>query len=166
MELIDHIARIFGQIIASVVIVGSFWFGAWACRTVIRRMGKFRKVNVDVVEILGQAAYGGLLIVGFVTALGTLGIDTSAIIAGLGLTSLALGLALRDSVSNLIAGLMILIYQPFQRTDQIWVDDQSGEVMNITLRYTELRAEGKRIMIPNSIVFNKTVIVYDEPLEE
>jgi small-conductance mechanosensitive channel len=38
--------------------------------------------------------------------------------------------------------------------------------MNITLRYTELRADGKRIMIPNAIVFNKTVIVYDEPIEE
>jgi small-conductance mechanosensitive channel len=166
MELIDRIILIFGQIVASVVIVASFWAGAWVCRSLIHRIGKFRKVNVDVIEILGQAAYGGLLVVGFVTGLGTLGIDTSALIAGLGLTSLALGLALRDSVSNLIAGLMILIYRPFQRTDRIWVDDQTGEVQNITLRYTELRADGKRIMIPNAIVFTKTVIVYDEPLDE
>jgi small conductance mechanosensitive channel len=161
MELIERILMIFGQIIASIVIVASFWIGAWMSRSLIRRAGKFRKVNVDVIEILSQAAYIGLLIVGIVTALGTLGIDTSALIAGLGLTGFALGLALRDSVSNLIAGLMILVYQPFHRTDKIWVDDQTGEVVNITLRYTELRSAGKRIMIPNAIVFNKTVIVYD-----
>jgi small conductance mechanosensitive channel len=161
MELIERILMIFGQIIASIVIVASFWTGAWVSRSLIRRAGKFRKVNVDVIEILSQAAYIGLLIVGIVTALGTLGIDTSALIAGLGLTGFALGLALRDSVSNLIAGLMILVYQPFHRTDKIWVDDQTGEVVNITLRYTELHSAGKRIMIPNAIVFNKTVIVYD-----
>jgi len=162
MELIDQIFRLFGQIIASMVIVFSFWIGAWACREFIRRIGKFRKVNVDVIEILGQIAYVSLLVVGFVTALGTLGIDTKAIVAGLSLTSLALGLALHDTVANLIAGLMILIYQPFQRTDRISVEGHTGEVQNITLRYTELRENDKRIFIPNNIVFNKIVVVHDE----
>ena len=106
-----------------------------------------------------------IIIFGVLTALGTLGIDTNALVAGLGLTGFALGLALRDSIANLIAGVMILIYHPFQRTDRIWVDDQEGEVQNITLRYTELRSEGKTILIPNSIVFAKTVIVYDEALD-
>ena len=119
-------------------------------------------MNVDVIEILGQIAYVSLLVVGIVTALGTLGIDTKAIVAGLSLTSLALGLALHDTVANLIAGLMILIYQPFQRTDRILVEGHSGEVQNITLRYTELRENEKRVFIPNSIVFNKIVVVYDE----
>jgi small-conductance mechanosensitive channel len=63
-------------------------------------------------QLLASIARVGLLILGFVTALGTLGVNITGIVAGLGLTGFALGFALRDSIANLLAGVLILLFRP------------------------------------------------------
>lgn len=70
----------------------------------------------------------------------------SALIAGLGLTGFALGFALRDAVSNLIAGVLILLYQPFGLGNKITVGGNSGAVVGINFRYTVLEADGQAII--------------------
>jgi len=100
-----------------------------------------------------------LLIFAFVTALGTLGINVSAIVAGLGLTGFALGFALKDTVSNLLSGVLILLYQPFKIGSAIKVSGYEGDVVSIDLRYTELNSEGNRILIPNSKLFTDPITV-------
>ncbi|MDH5326456.1 MAG: mechanosensitive ion channel [Gammaproteobacteria bacterium] len=100
-----------------------------------------------------------VVIIGFVTALGTLGINVSAIVAGLGLTGFALGFALKDTISNLLSGILILLYRPFYIGDTISVSGYEGNVMSIDLRYTELNCEGKKILIPNSRLFTDPITV-------
>jgi len=85
-----------------------------------------------------------------VTALGTLGVNISGIVAGLGLTGFALGFALKDSISNLLAGVMILLYRPFEVGDRIDVGGLSGVVMHVNLRYTEMESETERVLVPNA----------------
>lgn len=97
-----------------------------------------------------------------ISALGTPGIDVSAIVTGLGLTGFALGFALKDAISNILAGSLILIYRPFNRNDTIKVANNEGVVEEIDLRYTTLKAEGKKILIPNATLLTNIVIVIKE----
>ena len=77
-----------------------------------------------VAEILrpgARAVRTTLIVIGFISALGTLGIDVTAMVAGLGLTGFALGFALKDVLSNAVAGVLILFYRPFALGDRIVV---------------------------------------------
>ena len=100
-----------------------------------------------------------MLIIGFITALGTLGVNISAIVAGLGLTGFAFGFAFKDMLSNFISGILIFIYEPFKLGDNIEVEGKSGEVIDINLRYVTIESEDKKVLIPNSISVSKVIAV-------
>jgi small-conductance mechanosensitive channel len=113
-----------------------------------------------VVRLLGKIIKVTLIVIGAVTALGTLGVNVSAIVASLGLTGFALGFALKDALSNILAGILILFYQPFRAGDRIAMMAFEGNVIRIDLRYTMLDGpDGKRILIPNSNLFNNVVVI-------
>lgn len=118
-----------------------------------------------VVLFLGQAGKFTCILLGIVTALGTLGVNVSAIVASLGLTGFALGFALKDALSNLLAGIMTLFYQPFNIGDRILVSGMEGRVTAINLRYTQLVSADRRILIPNASLFNNVVVIYDSTKE-
>lgn len=101
-------------------------------------------------ELLASVARVGLVVLGVITALGTLGVNIMGIVAGLGLTGFALGFALKDSIANLLAGVLILLYRPFEVGDRIDIGGLSGRVTHVDLRYTELDAEKERVLVPNS----------------
>ena len=150
--------------IAILIFIG-FWIMARLFRGTVMRFGRTRHLSADVVNLMEQITEVGLLIFGIVSALGTLGVDVAAMIAGLGLVGFAIGFALRDLLSNFLAGLLILIYNPFVRGDRITVSGNEGKVIEINLRYTVLQEEGKRALIPNSILFSNPVIVKREVQE-
>jgi len=101
-------------------------------------------------ELLAGVARISLLGLGLVTALGTLGVNIMGIVAGLGLTGFALGFALKDSIANLLAGVLILLYRPFEVGDTIDVSGFAGKVITVNLRYTELDAGAQLLLVPNS----------------
>jgi len=121
------------------------------------------KINLDrnLLLLLARASSITLIIFGLITGLGTLGIDISAIVAGLGLTGFALGFALKDIISNLLSGVLILLYRPFKVGNRIIISGYEGIIISINLRYTELDAEGKKILIPNSKLFTDPITVID-----
>ena len=101
-------------------------------------------------QLLASVARVSLLILGLITALGTLGVNILGIVAGLGLTGFALGFALKDSIANLLAGVLILLYRPFEVGDRIDVGGLAGRVTQVDLRYTELDSENERVLVPNA----------------
>ena len=116
----------------------------------------------DVLNLLGQIAKTTLIVMGTVTALGTVGVNVSALVAGLGLTGFALGFAFRDALSNILAGVLILVYRPFRRGDHIAVAGFDGRVIRIDLRYTTLQGESKQFLIPNSILLTNAITLNQE----
>src|SRR5213083_2396837 len=92
-----------------------------------------------------------------VTALGTVGVNVTALVAGLGLTGFALGFAFRDVLSNLLAGLLLLVYRPFARHDLISETGYEGTVAGVDLRYTTLQRDDGKVLIPNSILFTNPI---------
>jgi len=127
-------------------------------------IGAAERLNVDgdLTSLFARTSSIVIMIFGIVTALGTLGIDISALVAGLGLTGFALGFALKDSISNLLSGVLILLYRPFKTGNRIKISGYEGTIISIDLRYTELESEGNRILIPNSTLFTDPVTVFKE----
>ncbi len=161
-QALDRIGDRLPAIVTGAIIILAFYSVARFVRGFITRVGASRKVNADAVLILADTVKWAIIVIGLITGLGTLGIDVSALVAGLGLTSLALGIAMKDVVSNSIAGIMILIYKPFYRGDRIAVTGLEGTVAQIDLRYTHLETADRRILIPNSNLLTNSIIVYRE----
>lgn len=135
-----------------------FWTaGAMVSRLLRRIGGKMNQERREILNLAGSSTKGALILLGAVTALGTVGVNVSAIVAGLGLTGFALGFALRDALSNLLAGAMIVIYHPFQIGDLISVSGSEGVVDEINLRYTVLHGTDQTFLIPNSVLFTNTI---------
>ena len=91
-----------------------------------------------------------------------MGVNVSALVAGLGLTGFALGFALRDALSNMLSGVLILVYRPFKNGDWISVAGCEGKVAEINLRYTVIKKENDTYLIPNSTLFSNTVRVSEK----
>src|SRR5437867_4067575 len=86
---------------ASVLILVAFWLASGIVARLIRRFGRSSDPGKeDVINLIAQVARITALVFGAVTALGTLGVNVAAFVAGLGLTGFALGFAFRDALSN------------------------------------------------------------------
>lgn len=120
---------------------------------------RFSVQKMDIVKLIASASSTTIMIIGIVSSLGTLGVNISALIAGLGLSGFALGFALKDALSNLLSGILIIMYQPFRTGDRIVVSGFEGNVAEINLRYTILENQENTYLIPNSNLFNNTVTV-------
>ncbi len=103
----------------------------------------------------------GVISFGFVLALQQAGQDVSALLAGVGIFGFAIGFALQDVIANFVAGILLLIQQPFDIGDYIEVADYDGTVLTIELRTTEmLTGDGRRVTIPNNDIFSNAIINY------
>ncbi len=88
------------------------------------------------------------------------GLSPGDLVAALGIGSVALGFAFKDVLQNLFAGFLILVYRPFKIGDEIKIDAFEGEVEEINLRATRIKTfEGERVVIPNSDLYMKSVVV-------
>lgn len=125
---------------------------------ILKSSARFR-LDPNLTAIFARTSSITLLIFGVVTALGTLGINVSALVAGLGLTGFALGFALKDTISNLLSGVLILLYKPFRIGNRINISGFEGIVVCIDLRYTELDSKGNKVLIPNSKLFTDPITV-------
>ena len=139
-----------------------FLIGGRILMKIIHRMGRSNRIDDELSNFLGRSARVGMLLFGAVSALGTLGIDIGALIAGLGLTGFALGFALKDTISNLLAGIMVIIYKPFDLDDIILVGKFEGRVRSIDLRYTVLDYDNRIVYVPNSKLFVDSIVVDDD----
>jgi small-conductance mechanosensitive channel len=144
----------------ALVVMAAFWMVSIAADRAIRRLSVFIRSDtrylLDLVRKISRVA---LVLFGLVSALGTLGVNILALVAGLGLTGFALGFALKDALSNLLAGALILIYRPIRYRDRITVAGFEGTVVQVDLRYTVLEREGLRILIPNAVLFTNPITI-------
>jgi small-conductance mechanosensitive channel len=109
--------------------------------------------------VLGQIITAIIITIGCLTVLGTLGVDISALVAGLSITSLAVGFGLKDVASNALAGLFIILFKPFSVNAQVKIDGIKGNVTNIDLRYTTIEDEEAVHLIPNGILLSEKITI-------
>lgn len=158
-----RVASALPQIATGVFVFLVFWLGSVLLGKAFVRLASHSDPSRYVVKLAAKTVQVAVLIFGVLTGLGTMGLDVSALVAGLGLTGFALGFALRDVLSNLLSGLLILFYQPFRHYDYVVVAGFEGIVTQIDLRYTTLQKDGREILIPNSLLFTNGLVKSKEP---
>jgi small conductance mechanosensitive channel len=157
-DVIRHVAILAPTVGLGIVVFLAFCVASVLVRRFIMRLSDAADFNTGYVSRLaGRTAAISLVVFGAVSALGTMGINVSALVAGLGLTGFAVGFALKDVLSNFLAGVLILLYRPFRLNDYIAVAGSEGIVMEIDLRYTTLQKERQKFLIPNSVLFTNSI---------
>lgn len=135
--------------------------GLWIARRLSRLLGTMMErygVDVTLTKFLGNVIYYALLAAVLVAAAGQLGIDTTSFLAVLGAAGLAVGLALKDSLANFSAGVMLILFRPFRVGDVVTAAGETGVVMEISIFNTILNTgDNQRKIIPNGNILNNTI---------
>ncbi len=119
------------------------------------------KTDVTLVKFLGNLTYFGLLILVIITALGTLGVNTTSFAAIIAAAGFAVGMALKDNVSNFGAGILILLLKPFKVGDIVNAGGASGSVEEIGIFNTVIKSGDNTItIVPNSNIIGKNITNY------
>ena len=158
-DIIKILSEKLPDIILSIFIFLIFWILGIIFKNIIIKIFNNKNPNNNISKVLAGIAKNVLLIIGLISALGTLGVNVSAIVAGLGLTGFAFGFAFKDMLSNFISGVLIFIYEPFKLNDVVEIEKQVGKVIDINLRYVTIESEDKKVLVPNSICVSKVVVV-------
>jgi len=126
----------------------------------VKRVLKVRKSPEGVTHLLGELTRVSVIVIGTITALQRF-FDVTAFLAGLGILGFTVGFALQDVMKNFAAGVILLIQQPFHIDEFIGVNGFDGQVLEIDLRATEIRAlDGRIVSIPNADVLANPIINY------
>lgn len=158
---IDGAIRLLPNIVVAILVFAITWgIAALLKRLVARRSVASGRDNLG--EVLGGFVKWVVLLLGFLLA-ATIVIPTlnpGDLIAGLGVSSVAIGFAFKDILQNWLAGLLILVRRPFEINDQIEVNGREGTVERIETRATIIKTfDGQRIVIPNSEIYTNSVLV-------
>lgn len=128
----------------------------------IRRFGETHSsFDTTLFSFLGNIARYAVLAFTALFVLNTFGVQTTSIIALIGAAGLAVGLALQGTLSNVAAGIMIILFRPIKLGDFVEINGISGTVKELTLNYTELADIGNvKVIVPNSEVWGNTIKNY------
>ena len=146
------------KLVAAILII---IIGRWISRRISRLLGRLlEKNNVDVtlVRFAENLTYYVLIVVVLIAAVGQLGINTTSFLTIVGMAGLAIGLALKDSLSNFAAGVMLTLFRPFRVGDFVEAGGVTGTVQGITIFNTILNTiDNKRVIVPNSVVTSNVI---------
>jgi len=143
---------------AILILIAGYIVAGWAARRVKRWGDKSEKVDDTIVPVLSKVAKIFVLIVTLLAVLGQFGVETTSIVAVLGASALAIGLALQGTLSNVASGVMLLTLRPFGVGDVVKIGGTTGIVDSIGLFTTEMHSfDNVGISIPNSKVWGSEI---------
>lgn len=148
-------------LLALAVLAGFWWLSGWLTRgrAIFRRIAP----NDFIAELLGGIVRLAVLLAGVVLALSLLDATSliGTVLGAAGIVGLAVGFAVRDTVENYIASLLLSLRTPFLTRDFVQIGEHTGHVARLTGRATILiSADGNHIRIPNATVYKSTIINY------
>jgi len=150
------------NMVLALLVFAIFFFVARIIKKVVRNLTRDRRQARNLGMVLGRLAQGTTILVGLFIALSIVipSLKANDLVQLLGISGVAIGFAFRDILQNFLAGILILLTEPFQIDDQIVFKNFEGTVENIQTRATTIRTyDGRRIVIPNSELFTNSVTV-------
>ena len=163
-KLADVVGGLAVNLTISVLILAvAVWASGWAVRFVRQGLQRFPRLNQDqtLAEFASSLARYAVVIIGVIAVLRRLGVETTSIITVLGAASLAIGLALQGALTNVAAGVMILLFRPYRVGDQVTIAGKTGTVRHFDLFNTEINdAANLKIVVPNGKAFGDVVVNY------
>lgn len=157
LELIRALIQVLPAIGAGMVVLCVFWVLAVLVRRLARVAAK--PLHDDTARrLVEQVSYYLVWTIGILVTLKAAGMNLETMATTLGLGGVAIGFALKDILSNLVSGVLLLAMRPFQIGDQIAIGDTEGTVESIELRATQIRTyDGRLVLIPNADIFTSRI---------
>jgi small conductance mechanosensitive channel len=113
----------------------------------------------EVEVLLRRLTKWAIVVLGSIAALQQVDFDVTSFVAGVGVIGFALGFAFQDIAKNFIAGILLLLQQPFGIDEVIRIGDYTGTVADISLRATTIKTfDGLEVVIPNADVYTSTIV--------
>ncbi len=162
-ELLQDVLRFIPNLITALVtFAASLLLSGFAAQWV-RQAVKVKIRDRETLYLLSRLTRWSVLILGTVVALGQVNFDVTGFIAGLGIAGVTVGFALQDIARNFVAGIILLIRQPFDIGDAVEVGGYAGSVLDITTRDTVLKTwDGEMVILPNIDVFTSAITNYSK----
>ncbi len=162
-------AKLIGAALLAVLFLVAAMVAARALRTAVRQVlerdqrGLINRTTASFLTQLVQAAIYLLALIFYAHTIPELRALGTGLLAGVSVVSVIIGLAAQNTLGNLIAGVSLLLYRPFQVGDVIQVTAptglETGAVENLTLGYTTLRTgDNRRIVVPNSVMASQVTV--------
>ncbi|AQR61624.1 mechanosensitive ion channel protein MscS [Brevundimonas sp. LM2] len=147
--------------VALIILAATIFAARWASSATRKGLGRVRGFRHDptVLSFAVQVVRVIVFLIGFIAVLQRLGVQTTSIIAVLGAASLAVGLALQGTLSNVAAGVMLLVLRPYRVGDLVNIGGNIGKVQRLDLFFTQIAdANNVKIMAPNGKVFGDMIL--------
>ena len=160
--MLDGLIVMLPNIVLAAIVFVIFYFAARAIKSLVKRVTRRHRQARSLGLVLGRLSQGIIILVGLFVALSIVipSFKAGDLVQLLGISGVAIGFAFRDILQNFLAGILILLTEPFQIDDQIVFKNFEGTVENIQTRATTIRTyDGRRIVIPNSDLFTNSVTV-------
>ncbi len=159
---LDFLIQLLGSVVAATfIIILGFLIAGFVRRRITNLGANHISLDNTLFTFLGNVARYVVLAFTALFVLNTFGVQTTSIVAVIGAAGLAVGLALQGTLSNIAAGVMIVLFRPIKLDDFVEVDGVMGTVKDITLNYVELADLGNvKVIIPNSEVWGNTLRNY------
>ncbi|MCR9029395.1 small-conductance mechanosensitive channel MscS [Citrobacter amalonaticus] len=154
------------NIVAAVAIVIVGMIVARLVSNTVNRLMVARHIDATVADFLSALVRYGIIAFTLIAALGRVGVQTASVIAVLGAAGLAVGLALQGSLSNLAAGVLLVMFRPFRAGEYADLGGVAGTVLNVQIFSTTMRTvDGKIVVIPNGKIIAGNIINFSrEPV--
>jgi len=161
--LIEELVRFIPNLVVALITFGAFLLLSVVAARWIRKVASDRIDDEETVILLSRLSRWGVVVAGTILALDQVNFDVTGFVAGLGIAGLTIGFALQDITRNFIAGLILLVRQPFDIGDSVEVAGHAGTVLEVTTRDTVLKTwDGEMVILPNLEVFANPLINYSD----
>ncbi len=138
-----------------------FVIGRWVATQLVKLLKRvLGRANTDpmLVNFFGSILKTMLLLVVVIAALEQLGVNTTSLIALIGAAGIAVGLALKESLQNFAAGVMLIVFRPFNKGDFVEVAGTAGSVEKISMFSTTLKTgDNRQVIVPNGSIYGGTI---------
>ena len=146
-------------LIAVLILIAGWVVARWVGRWSRDLVGNSHYIDETLKPLVSNFVRYGILAITIVAVLSQFGVQTTSLIAILGATGLAIGLALQGTLSNVASGVMLLFLRPFRVFDHVKLSDVTGMVREIGLFRTEIVTDnGNFVSIPNATIFSGTIV--------
>lgn len=158
----DALVASLPKLAAAIIVLLLTWAVAALARAFISKIGSKTRMRHNLVDVLSMLAGTGLWLMGILIALAIVfpTITPGKALTTLGLGSVAIGFAFKDTFENFLAGILILLREPFAIGDYVECEDIEGQIEEITIRDTHVRqTDGQLVVVPNHLLFQNPVRV-------
>jgi small conductance mechanosensitive channel len=162
-DSLQQILRFLPRLVAALVTFAAALLLSGLAARWLRRVVGVKIRDPEALHLVSRLARWAVILLGTVVALDQVDFDVTGFVAGLGVAGITVGFALQDIARNFVAGILLLVRQPFNVGDAVEVAGHAGSVVEITTRDTVLKTwDGEQVILPNIDVFTSAITNYSQ----